>query len=296
MIETPIRIGVVGTDNSHAAQIIRLFNIDRRLPHGSVVAVCGEPQAAGELAAQGGIDRVVAEPEGLLGLVDAAIVTDRHGALHAVHALPLIRAGLPVWVDKPFATSTADAERMLAAASEAAAPLTSYSVLRWTPEIVSLRALAEQSPLETLTVRGTADTESPYGGVFFYGIHLAEIACHLAPGPVQVQAVTRSADAVRVDALLGDTRVAIELLTPAGEQPVPFQVAAGRAGRTESVTVALGADYLLPAIDRFLQMVIPRTPPLPALELLRPVALLEQVERRLATLRRNHDEARGRHG
>lgn len=274
----PLRIGIVGTDNSHVEQVIRLINVEERLPGVRVVAICGEDaERAAELAEFGSVPLTVSSPAEMLGTIDAGIVADRHGDLHARHAIPLLAAGVPTFVDKPFALEAEDARAMIHAAAASGALLTSYSPLRWAEEVVALRALESEGPLLSLTVTGAATTVSEYGGIHFYGVHPAEIACQLAPGPIQLLGVEHDADVVTVRATMGGTRVCLILVDPGDLPPTPFHITAVRRGRVEATPVTLSADYLLPGILRFIEMIDSGVPPLSADDLLRPVELLSAV-------------------
>lgn len=196
-----IRIGIVGSDNSHAIAYSKLANIDQVLgDRARVTAIWGEDEArTTEVASKGNIPNIVDSLHHLVDQVDAAIVVDRHGDLHAEHALPFLLEGKPVYVDKPFAIDLADCRRMLNAATQAHAGITSFSSLSITPET---EALHGQIPG---TVRlgqfaGPADFGSEYGGPFFYATHLIEIALRLLGEKVSGLRATRAGNTVVVTA------------------------------------------------------------------------------------------------
>lgn len=275
---TEIRIGVVGTDNSHTEQILRLLNTEGRLPGVRVTALSsGDADGAARLAGPAGVEAVLTRPDQLPPLVDAAIVTDRDGGLHAAHALPLLRNGLPVLVDKPLATSVADARSMLVAAAESAAPLTSFSALRWLPAVADLADPA--APPVALQVTGPASPASEYGGVFFYGIHAVELACQLTRGRATfLDAQVRDGAAV-LWLRIGQTSVTVVLVDPAGGA-VPFHASAVWPDRVRATTIQLDADYLLPGLTRFVEMVRSGERPLSDDELLDPISILADLSAR----------------
>lgn len=67
-----------------------------------------EPGEAGQVAAATRIPTVVASPEDVIGEVDAVIISTDDGTDHVRRARPFIEAGLPVFVDKPLATTRED--------------------------------------------------------------------------------------------------------------------------------------------------------------------------------------------
>jgi predicted dehydrogenase len=140
-----IRVGIVGSDNSHALAFSQLMNTEKgkgdpRWEEAHCVALYGtDPVRNAEVAEKGKIPMVVPTVEEMLKHVDAAMVVWRHGDLHASHALPFLQAGKPVFVDKPFAIKVEDCQAMLDAANKSRALLTSYSTTRWTKAIRKLQ-------------------------------------------------------------------------------------------------------------------------------------------------------------
>ncbi|HZX03991.1 Gfo/Idh/MocA family protein [Kribbella sp.] len=272
-----MRIALVGTENSHADEIVRHLNVDQISEQARVVALAGaDDERNRKLAAAGGITRIVPTSQELLGDVDALIVTNRDGALHREHAVPFLEAGVPVWVDKPLAASTADAQAILDAARRGGAPVTSYSAVRWVADADEL-ANAQVDDLQAVTITGPADPDSEYSGIFFYGIHAADLAQRLAPGepgPVQVERVGSTVVVrYRCDGVL----VTLQLVKPTDDGRVPFH--AELVGRTALVSrdVRLDSEYVVPGLQVFLRMLETRERPLDDASMLAPITVLEQV-------------------
>ncbi|MEU3642300.1 Gfo/Idh/MocA family oxidoreductase [Lentzea sp. NPDC034063] len=264
-----MRIGIIGTENSHVDHIIDYVNA-RQGPR--VVAISGGRSERNEsLQARGSLDRVVDAPEDLLGLVDAVVVADRHGDLHRAHAVPFLREGLPVFVDKPLACTVEDASAIVAEAEAHNAPLTSFSALRWIPDT---EALAAEGPARRVVTSGPVDPTSPHGGIFFYGIHPVDVALRLAPGPIRSVGVTRLPDRIAVQAEVGDTEVEINLVL--GEAPF--------TGSRDGVerTLELDEHYFVPGLQAFLAMAATGEQPIGHDDLLRPIHLLNAVAKAIA--------------
>lgn len=274
-----MRIGIIGTENSHVDHILDHLNVKGLGGGARVVALSGGGCERNEvLRARGGVERVVDGPGELLGLVDAVIVADRDGAVHRAHAVPFLEAGLPVFVDKPLARTVADAEAIVRAARESGAPLTSYSAVRWLPDTDALAAeAAGKGAAQVVVVSGPADPEGPYGGVFYYGIHPVDTALRLAPGPLGDIRVERSGAAVTATALAGPTRVVVNLVLPTETAQIPFHAMVVTREAVAQRTLAVGADYVVPGLEAFLRMARTGTPPLPYEDLLRPVRFLAEV-------------------
>ncbi|MBO0810534.1 MAG: Gfo/Idh/MocA family oxidoreductase [Microlunatus sp.] len=275
--DKPYMIAIAGVENSHATEMIKYLNVATRRTRAEVVALVGEEdERMNELLELGGIRQRVRDARALIGSVDALIVTNRDGALHAQHAIPFLAAGLPVWVDKPLACSVDDARMIIAEATRTGAPLASYSPLRWvrsTEELV--RAKDDIGELQTLTVIGPADADSEYGGIFFYGIHCADIAQRIAPGqPSDIQ-VTIAHGTLIIRYRLGPTEVTLQLVKPLDHRQVPFHcVLTGRQGLV-STDIGLGPGYVQPGIEAFLGMLDSGRPPVPYDEIRTAVTIME---------------------
>jgi predicted dehydrogenase len=268
-----MRIALVGTENSHADHIVRLLNVDR-IADAHIVALVGGDEKTRKLAAVGGIADVVPTSGELIGSVDALIVTNRDGALHREHAVPFLAAGIPVWVDKPLAASTADARAILDAAQDTL--VTSYSAVRWVADADAIAA-AQVGEVQTVTVTGPADPDSEYSGIFFYGIHVADLAQRLAPGepgPVEVEHVGSTIVArYRSNGVL----VTLQFVKPRDEGRVPFHAAVvGRTGLA-SQAIQLDEDYVVPGLKVFLRMLETGQRPLDDATMLAPITVLEQL-------------------
>lgn len=285
------RIGFIGTENSHTDHFIRFLNAEGRHPGFRAVALAGgHNERNATLAQQGDISLVVDGPEELLGRVDAAIISSRDGARHRTEAEPLLRAGMPVLVDKPLATSVEDAEAIVAAAQLGGAPLVSASALRFVPEIAELADPGQRGELRALHVIGPADPDSEYSGLFFYGIHHVETALELLGKPVVAPesitaSVHRGGDTVTALLRIGDVDVHLTFVTPGEGTRVPFfAVAVGDRG-VVARELTLGPDYNAPALERFVAAVQAGTAPTEPGPLVSPVVVLSTVTE---ALRKDH--------
>jgi predicted dehydrogenase len=278
------RIGFIGTENSHTDHFIRYLNTERRHPGSSAVALCGGRSERNlALADAGGIELVVDEPADLVGRVDAVIVSTRDGARHREQAEPLLAAGIPVLVDKPLATTVDDADAILAAAARSGAPVYSASALRFTPQVAELaRGAARAGELRALHVAGPADPDSPYSGLFFYGIHHVETALELLGNP-KIEpsdlAVTarRNGDTTSATLRIEGVDLTLTFVAPAGGASVPFHATAVHTRDVLARTITLGADYNAPALAAFVHTVETGVAPVAPATMRAPVAVLAAV-------------------
>lgn len=277
-----MRLGLIGIDNTHADHAVRHLNLEHALGSARVVAIQGgTAERAATLAAHGGIDLVAEHPEDLIGAIDAAIVMDRDGSLHRAHAVPLLKAGIPVLVDKPLATTVADAEAILETARTAGVPVTSYSALRWTDSLAAFRErLPALGPLTTVVATGPVQRDSIYGGVSFYGVHAVELALHLLGGDLSPEPpiVSVLPGAVVALARVGEAHAVINLVERTSQTAVPFHITATGPSGIAADVVTLGKDYTLPALRHFTTLLTTGTPPLTEAQLLAPVRLLSAIQ------------------
>ena len=197
-----IRIGIVGSDNSHAIAYSSLANVDQVVgDRARVTAIWGEDNArTAEVAREGQIPAIVDSLHHLVDQVDAAIVVDRHGDLHTEHALPFLLEGKPVFVDKPLAIDLADCRRMLNAAKQCSAAITSFSSLSVAPDTTAMKGMLPGT-IRLGQFAGPCDFGSEHGGPFFYATHLIEIALSLLGDKVAGLQATRAGHTVVVNAI-----------------------------------------------------------------------------------------------
>jgi len=115
----PLRVGVVGVgQRAYIAHHVAASGEAAVLVAAADTTAEGRDRAAAQFPGVA----VVASHHELVGLVDAAIVTTPD-ATHAAIATDLLRAGVAVYLEKPLATSVADADAILGVAAETGTPL-----------------------------------------------------------------------------------------------------------------------------------------------------------------------------
>jgi predicted dehydrogenase len=147
MASRPVRIGIIGcgavTSVCHlpAARVVR---------EASVVALADTNlERATLLARRFGVDRITQDYRDLIGAVDGAVVALPH-ALHAQVATELLRAGIPVLVEKPLATTTEEALQLVAVARETGVPLQAGYMFRFSRAGRLVKRIVEEGWLGTL--------------------------------------------------------------------------------------------------------------------------------------------------
>ncbi len=244
-----MNIGLIGLDTSHVSHFTQLLNDasdPRHIPGCKVVAAwrggsqrmphshSRVDQYAAELEGRG--VKLVAEISDLLDLCDAFFIESIDAGQHPEQLQAVVAAGKPVFVDKPFALSLADAEAMFALARAHNTPIFSSSALRY--------AQAFREALEVAQAKGPVIGCDFYGpvlfteggtGYFWYGIHTAEMLFSAMGGGFQRVSVVHEKDFDLLSVVWSDGRIGTirggrvphyifggTIHTPAG--PVPFEV------------------------------------------------------------------------
>lgn len=195
-----MRIGIVGSDNSHALAYSKIANVEKLFGDHRVTMISGDEAAkTREVATEGQIPEIVSGPDAMIGQVDAAIVVNRHGDLHAPNSIPLLEAGIPVYVDKPLAVSLEDCQRILVAAKSGKTWVTSFSSLKYAAETIDLDdQRASLGEIRAAQFAGPCDFDSEYAGPFFYATHVADIMTRLMGHDIATVAARRSGKNVAV--------------------------------------------------------------------------------------------------
>jgi len=280
------RVGIIGAENSHAVHIARIINVEKKVRGFRVTHIWGETREFAERAAEGGsIPEIVDDPADMLGKVDAVVVDHRHGKYHLPAALPFVEHRVPVFVDKPFCYRLREGKRFLARAEELGVPVCSFSVL---PLQASFRKIAAKArglgPICTIVTTGPCDIASPYGGVFFYGIHQVDMVLALAGWDVAAVQLNRGKKHSTATIFFRQGVVATMNLIH-GLHP-PFHVSVtGEKGRVDE-TVSYDEDPYLTGVRMFTRMFRSGKSPSTRLSMLTPVAVLEGLEKSLKERRR----------
>src|SRR5674476_86709 len=192
-VEKPIRIGIIGAENSHTIGYGKLFNIDKKFPGVEVKYVWGETEEFAKTAmVKGNIPNMVKDPLEMLGKIDALIVDHRHAKYHLEAATPFVKAGIPTFIDKPFCYRVAEGKEFLAMAREAGTPVSSYSTVAQSDSTFDIAdQIKSLGEFNNIVRHGPADIESPYGGIFFYGVHLVQPLMYMFGDDIKVVKINK---------------------------------------------------------------------------------------------------------
>lgn len=279
-----LRFGIIGTENSHAVQACKRFNLDKSIADVQVAVLCpgeGDTLAHCQQVQQDGqVPAVVEQPEQLLGMVDAVIIMNRHGKYHTPSARLTLKHQVPTFVDKPLTCSVAEAQELIDLSNKTNTWLSSWSTLWHTASFKSFIADARRDLGATQigVAGGPCELDSEYGGVFFYGIHTVEMALQGFGYDVETVAAARSPQGAIVTLTLASgVLVNLHLIKPYIFQAL---VHAEKGSRYQVINSDDGYDKGFQAIVEGIRT---NTRPLSDAQLLKPVQVLAALEKALAT-------------
>lgn len=178
-----IRAGMIGLDTSHVIAFTKIFNNPKATGDiAAVKVVAGYPGGTDIPASRDrvgkfteqlrgmGIEIVDSIPE-LLEKVDVVLLESVDGRIHLEEAIPVIKAGKPVFIDKPVAGSLADAIAIYELAKRHKVPCFSSSSSRFGAEMAALRQSEEIGPIKGVATWGSCSYQEGTPDMFFYGIH-----------------------------------------------------------------------------------------------------------------------------
>ncbi len=139
------RIGIIGLDTSHSQVFTKMINSGEIAGGYKVVAAYphGSPDIPEALKMKPGIIdavkamgvEIVESIEDLLKKVDVVLLETIDGRPHYEQALPVLKAGKRMFIDKPIAATLADAKKIFAASKKYNSPVFSSSALRFDPTV-----------------------------------------------------------------------------------------------------------------------------------------------------------------
>ena len=176
------KIGIIGSDNSHALAFSKLCNVSNEYPDVKITHIFGQnSEETKKVAVTGKIENIVNDPAEMIGRVDAVMVVFRDGGLHAEYALPFIKNGVPTWIDKPFTISTAETKMLIEEANNSECLLTGGSTCKYAYDTLMLKNAveADKSKVVSGMLSFPVMLNSEYGGIHFYAPHLVEMTLQI---------------------------------------------------------------------------------------------------------------------
>jgi len=164
-----IRIGCVNIDISHPGTFAKKM---KEMNRGKYVAIYNDGFRTDEevdaFVKNNELEKRCNTIEELVDMVDIGFVHDCNWDKHLKHAMPFIKAGKPVFIDKPICGNLAECNKLEELVKNGAKILGSSSV-RYANEFVEIKKQLAENNEEIVSVYGTAGVDE-----FNYGVHIME--------------------------------------------------------------------------------------------------------------------------
>jgi len=180
------RVGIIGLDTSHSIAFTKSLNtpgaqpqskgytVVAAYPFGSKDIVSSTERIPGYTAEvkKLGVE-ISSSIKELLSKVDVVLLETNDGRLHLAQAMEVFKAGKPVFIDKPVASTLADAIAIFKAAEKYKVPVFSSSSLRFSTgaQEIANGKLGKVLAADTYSPSKYEDTHTE---LFWYGIHGVE--------------------------------------------------------------------------------------------------------------------------
>jgi predicted dehydrogenase len=182
------RVGIIGLDTSHCIAYTKALNNANAGPEFAGYKIVAAFPTSGSPDVPSSIDRlagfteqvkqqgveIVGSIDELLKKVDVVLLETVDGRKHLEQALPVIKAGKPMFIDKPIAASLKDAITIYNAAQKNNVPVFSSSSLRYMGTVQEA-ANGKMGKILGADTFSPATLEKSNPGFFWYGIHGVEI-------------------------------------------------------------------------------------------------------------------------
>jgi hypothetical protein len=184
-----LRAGIIGLDTSHVTAFTGVLNASTPKPGlAGIRIVAAYPGGSQDipdsknrlegftktLKEKHGVE-IVSSIDELLKKVDVVFLESVDGRPHLEQVKPVLKAGKPVFIDKPVAGSLADAIQIYDLAKQHKVPVFSSSSLRFSASIQALRDSKEVGDIVGCDTYGPCSLESHHPDLFWYGVHGVEM-------------------------------------------------------------------------------------------------------------------------
>jgi hypothetical protein len=182
-----LKVGMIGLDTSHVIAFtkslqnpkwdeLKTMEIVAAFPGGSPDVESSYTRVEGftKQLKEMGVE-IVDSIDALLPKVDVVLLESVDGRPHLAQAKPVIKAGKPLFIDKPIAGSLADAIEIFQLAKEAKVSVFSSSSLRYYPEVTMMKNSPTIGDVLGCDAFGPCSLEKHHPDLFWYGIHGCEV-------------------------------------------------------------------------------------------------------------------------
>jgi hypothetical protein len=186
LLDTKKRIGIIGLDTSHSVAFTKALNsADAKEAYKSFKVIAAYKYGSSEIASSyqrisGYVEEVkkygveiVDSISELIDKVDFVLLETNDGRLHFEQALQVLKAGKPMFIDKPMAASLKDVVAIFNAAEQYQVPVFTASSLRYLPNVQEV-VTGKIGKVMGADAFSPLKIEKTHPDLFWYGIHGVE--------------------------------------------------------------------------------------------------------------------------
>ena len=217
----PIKIGIIGLDTSHVPAFTGLFNDPKN--EGDLAGfkvVAGFPGGSKDVKAsysrvemftkqiqeKYGVE-IVDSIDDLVKKVDVVLIESVDGRPHLEQAIPVLKAGKKVFIDKPIAGSLADVLMIFELAKMYKTPVFSSSSLRYATNIRAAKADPKLGKVLGCISYSPCEIEPHHPDLYWYGVHGVETLYTIMGTGCKSVSRTHTKDTDTVTGVWADGRV-----------------------------------------------------------------------------------------
>lgn len=277
-----VKIGIIGLDTSHSIAFTKELNgkdkkeqyegyqIVAAYPYGSKTIKSSFDRIPGyiEQVKEMGVE-IVPSIEALLKKVDFVLLETNDGNLHLEQAYEVLKAGKPMFIDKPLGASLAQAIAIYQLAREYNVPIFSSSAIRFSPQNQQLRA-GDHGKVLGADTYSPATREITHPDFGWYGIHGVEgLFTIMGAGCISVNRMSAEGTDV-VTGLWSDGRIGTFRGLRTGKN-----IYGGTAFTDKGAVPAGGFDGYGVLLDKIIEFFNTGNPPVPVKETLEIFTFME---------------------
>ena len=181
------KVGIIGLDTSHSVAFAQTLNDPAAANDlGGYKVVAAFPQGSHDI--ESSVSRIpgytkeieklgveiVSSIEELIKKVDVVLLETNDGRIHLEQALPVLKAGKRMFIDKPVAASLADVFSIFEASKKYNTPIFSSSSLRYFENAQDIEQ-GKSGRVIGADIFSPATLEKTHSDLFWYGIHGVEL-------------------------------------------------------------------------------------------------------------------------
>ncbi len=178
-------MGIIGLDTSHSSEFARLLNKENEPAYENYRVTIAYPYGSRDIKEC--VDRIpgyqkefeemgieiASTIDDLIAKCDVVLLETCDGRLHLEQAIPVIRAGKRMFIDKPVASSLADAIAIFGIATHYDVPVFSASSLRFMSKVKEV-IQGKIGDVIGADMYSPASIEKTHPDLYWYGIHGVE--------------------------------------------------------------------------------------------------------------------------